>query len=184
MRAISHIASGSLVAVALVCAASAAIASNVAGAAAPAAAVAGATSAPGSGSVPSSLCSLRVARQLRSLDVGSDCSSARVQPGNELAYWGLHSDRRTGRVLILQLAAGVSEANARNLVPERSLKVAVGSFAREWVDANKVELVAWARNIEFQVTIGLRASSHPSLAVMTKFLAPTVAFAHAVAAQV
>ena len=178
-----HIDSRSLAAVAVVGAASA-IASSVAGAAAPAAAVAAATSAPGSGSVPSSLCSLAVARQLRTLGVGSDCSSTRVQPGDELAYWGLHSDRRTSRVLILQLATGVSEANAKNLVPERSLKVAVGSFAREWVDANKVELVAWARNIEFQVTTGLRASSHPSLAVMTKFLAPTVAFAHAVAAQV
>jgi hypothetical protein len=114
------------------------------------------------GSVPSNLCSLNVAPQLRALPVATTCVPSKTQT-NEIgkalaAGWGGPMPRQAElRVWVL---TGLSDAAFKRMIPRGTEKVAIGSDGRTAVYPGFVFVYTWSHRIGLVVNLELSSTGN------------------------
>lgn len=137
-------------------------------------------------SLPANLCHLRVAAQLRALPVTTTCTKMRTFTvkgrTEESAAWGGPEPANTD-VLVLAFT-GISETFYEQHIAYLGARVPIASFAREWALGDTAEIFVWTHGVGLQIDLLLTKQPLPPPSYSKRYVAPMLAFAKALAAQI
>jgi hypothetical protein len=132
-----------------------------------------------SSGVPSNLCTLKLAPQLKKLHVKGGCQASKTGKIGTMTIAGAHWGSPTYSIAIT-LYSGLPESRFKGQFGSLGTKVSLGSFAREASGPAGVTVSAWVSGVGLAI-----AFNHPaSTAKNNAFRAPVFAFAKAVAKQI
>jgi hypothetical protein len=131
-------------------------------------------------SVPSSLCTLKVKKQLPALGVANVCKAGKTARVGALTIYGANWGS-TDLAVAVQVYTGTSESHFKASFGNTGTAVKIGSFGREGAGTGGTSLSAWVDGVGLLVV--LHRPPATTLSEYRAYLGPVLVFAKALAAQ-